>query len=66
MEVSGFLHFPASLSPGKEPPVAIQLKAVWVAESVLDGLERKDTLLPHPGIEPYDFLVSQLVAYLLY
>jgi hypothetical protein len=29
-------------------------------------LERKDTLLPHPGIEPYDFLVSQLVAYLLY
>ena len=68
MKVSGFLHFPTALSPGKEPLVAIALKAGWAPEPVLVASERKDTLLPQPGIQPqlHDFLVTQLVAFSLY
>lgn len=66
MEVSEFLRFPTSLSPGKEPPVVIALKVGLAPEPVPDALKRKDTLLPQPGIEPHAFLVSQLVAYSLY
>jgi len=66
MEVSGFLHFTAALSPGEQPPVAIALKAGWAPEPVLDDLERKGTFLPQPGIKPHDILVSPLVASSLY
>jgi hypothetical protein len=34
-EVSGQLHAPASLPPGKEPPVHIGKEAGWTSEPVL-------------------------------
>jgi hypothetical protein len=34
MEVSGHVHVPAALSPGKDPPVPIGCEAGWVPELV--------------------------------
>jgi hypothetical protein len=34
MEVSGQLHTPAALPPGKEPPVPIAQEAGWASEPV--------------------------------
>jgi hypothetical protein len=39
--VSGQLHPPAALSPGKEPPVPIAQKAGWTPESVWTKWRRK-------------------------
>jgi hypothetical protein len=37
MEVSGQLHAPAALPPGKEPLVPIEQEARWVPETLLCG-----------------------------
>jgi hypothetical protein len=34
MEVSGQLHAPAALTPGKEPPAPIEQEGRWAPESV--------------------------------
>jgi hypothetical protein len=49
MAVSGQLHVPADLLPGKEPPVPIGKKAAW-ARSPPGRFEEKNLVLP--GIEP--------------
>jgi hypothetical protein len=50
LEVSGQLHAPADLPPGKEPPVPIG-EEVWVdLRAGLDDLEKRKFVTP-PGLE---------------
>jgi hypothetical protein len=46
LEVSGQLHAPAALPPGKEPPVPIGQEVAWTSEASLDDLEKKWKFLP--------------------
>jgi hypothetical protein len=41
MEMSGQLHAPAALSPGKEPLVLFGQKAAWASISGLDTVVKK-------------------------
>jgi hypothetical protein len=56
MEVSGQLHEPAALPPGKEPLVPIGWEAGWAPEPVsTEGEEKNSQLLPvlePPIIQP--------------
>jgi hypothetical protein len=40
LEVSGQLHAPAALPPGKEPPVPIGQEVGWTSGAGLDDLEK--------------------------
>jgi hypothetical protein len=51
MEVSGQLHAPAALLPGKQPLVPIRKEAGWAPEPSGHGGEEKNSQ-PPPGIEP--------------
>jgi hypothetical protein len=51
MEVSGQLHVPAALPPGKEPPVPIGYEGGWPQSRSGRGGEEKNSK-PSPGIEP--------------
>jgi hypothetical protein len=55
LEVSGQLHAPAALPPGKEPPVPIGQEVGWTSEPV------KWKFLTPPGLEQ-DSSVVQPVA----
>jgi hypothetical protein len=48
MDVSGQLHVPAALSPGKDPPSVHWLKS-WVGPRA--GLGEGEKILALPGIE---------------
>jgi hypothetical protein len=50
MEVSGQLHAPAALPPGKEPLVPIGYEAGWAPEPVWMRLRKKNSN-PLPGLE---------------
>jgi hypothetical protein len=50
MEVSGQLHSPAALFPGKQPPVPIRQQAGWVPET-LRTLWRSENPLSLPGFK---------------
>jgi hypothetical protein len=50
LEVSGQLHAPAALSPGKEPPVPIGQEAGWAPRAGLDDVEKRK-FLTLPGLE---------------
>jgi hypothetical protein len=45
MKVSGQLHAPAALLPGKEPPIPMGEEAVWAPEPILMLLRRKNLAL---------------------
>jgi hypothetical protein len=56
MEVSGQLHAPTALSPGKEPPVPIGKEAGWTSEyrydvekEILDPTELRALCFPTLG-----------------
>jgi hypothetical protein len=51
MEVSGQLHAPAALPPGKEPPVPIDTRLSGPQSSSGRGGEEKNSQ-PPSGIEP--------------
>jgi hypothetical protein len=51
MEVSGQLHVPDALLPGKEPLVPIWQEVGWASEPVWCGGEEKNSQ-PLPGLEP--------------
>jgi hypothetical protein len=40
MEVSGQLHVPAALSPGKQSLVPIAEEAGWASRAILDTVEK--------------------------
>jgi len=53
MEVSGQLHVPSALHPGKEPQVPNGWEAGWVLEPVRTQWRRKQIpLTPLPEIKP--------------
>jgi hypothetical protein len=62
MEVSGQLHIPASLPPGKESPVRIEQESGCAPRAVLDEVEEKNTPAPTGKRTP----VVQSVTYSLY
>jgi hypothetical protein len=49
MEVSGQLHVPAALSPGKGPLVPIGQEAEWAAGHLDEVAKRKNTIIAPPG-----------------
>jgi hypothetical protein len=49
MEVSGQLHAPAALPPGKEPLVPIWWEAGWAPRAVLDAVVKRK--IPNPRRE---------------
>jgi hypothetical protein len=52
MEVSGQLHTPAALPPGKEPLVPTEQEAEWAPEMVWTRGEEQENSEPLPGLEP--------------
>jgi hypothetical protein len=50
MEVSGQLHAPGALLPGKGPPVSIGQEAGWAPKQVWT-LWRRENPLTHAGID---------------
>jgi hypothetical protein len=52
MEVSGQLHAPVALPPGKQPSVTIVQEAGLAPETFLILWRIEKNLLPLPGIEP--------------
>jgi hypothetical protein len=46
MEVSRQLHAPATLQPGKEPPVSIEQNAWWAPEPVWTLWSKEKSLAP--------------------
>jgi hypothetical protein len=48
MEVSGQLHFPTALLPGKEPPLPIRQRAGWAQSRSDHGDEEKNSQPPPP------------------
>jgi hypothetical protein len=49
MEVSGKLHVPAVLSPGKEPPVPTEQEAAWAPEPVWTRWWREKNPITDPA-----------------
>jgi hypothetical protein len=52
MEVSGHLHAPVALPPGKEPPVRMEEKAGWAPESVWTRWRREEISVPAENRTP--------------
>jgi hypothetical protein len=51
LEVSGQLHAPAALPPGKEPPVPFEYEVGWTAEPVWT-IWRSENSYPHRDLNP--------------
>jgi hypothetical protein len=53
MEVSGQIHAPPALPPGKELSVPIGQGAIWAPGPGLDAVAKRKVLsLPLPGMDP--------------
>jgi hypothetical protein len=52
LEVTGQLHAPATLAPGKESLVPIQQEAGWAPELVWTRCGEEKISQPLPGLEP--------------
>jgi hypothetical protein len=61
MEVSGQLHAPAALAPGKELPILIRYEACWVPQAVWTLWRKENSGIPmnEPG-PPSPYAVTEL------